>query len=285
MKEAKANARRRGLSSAQAIALLKNLEQKHYQGRVSSVNDAEDLAGMAKDFTETWADIQKATRSALSKRPPREPRPPATRRGIYRGPLEHRLEVLAFVADRALPFASLIAGGFDTRGKNISWRRQAAAWSRLHPTRPVTAEQLKHWYFDARADTYTQRVYRYRLWQDWRAAVEQALLATKSAPREKDFLPLSSLEARGKRLPAGISLPKEIEELLPRGANRRGHRRRTWGIGPWGRGRYDRASRVDLLAQRLRLWLFLSAALKRKVPRHDLWQWGTEYLVGPLRPM
>jgi hypothetical protein len=275
--------RKYGLPPPVADALRRIAEEKF--GEVSSVGDAEDMLGTLRDLAEGWAAADKATRSALSKRPPREPRPPATKRGIYRGPLEHRLEVLAFVADRALPFASLIAGGFDTRGKNISWRRQAAAWSRLHLARPVAAEQLKHWYFDARADAYTRRVYRYRLRQDWRAAVEQARLALKSAPRTKDFIPLSSLEGRGKRLPAGIPLPKEIEELLPRGANRRGHGRKTWGIGPWGRGRYDRASRVDLLTQRLRLWLFLSTTLKRKVPRHDLWLWGTEYLVGPLRPM
>ena len=161
----------------------------------------------------------------------------------------------------------------------------ADEWNRLHPDPPVTAEALKHQYYDARADTYTREVYRYRLQQAVCTAVTEILLAVNPVRGAKVFVPLSDLEKPARRFPDRFSLPREILRLLPKTAKKtRGWRWR--GAWRWVRKFYQTASRTHVLTYRFWLWALLSTSLNRAGPRTSpLSQREMAFLVGPLRPM
>jgi len=208
--------------------------------------DEDDILAVMEQFVEhgqpMLRQLMRTSRNPKEVQP-RRPTDRATRPHRYQKPFQRRLELIGFVAERVVPFPSLLEGTFDMKGQRIPWRQLSEEWDRTHPCDEKPLNTLKREYFAARSGSYLCGVYLYLLSQEKSAAVEAVGRLVEAARDLRPLLHLSQAEVERTIRP---QLRPLLEAIRPRPAEE-WRRSLDAFVQRW----HDHLSRAQLIVYRL----------------------------------
>lgn len=193
----------------------------------------ECLRGSINDFMKVaLAYSEYCQRRTVQHQP--EAGPEADVRKVYRKPLERRLYLVEFVAERVITFRNLINRSFIPHHRRIPWKKFAEVWNKTHLYNTFTADHLRTEFYRIIRDRRVQREYFDRREKEF---IE---FASEGMRKEATMFAEAVVPIVGEDFDVTDEPLKEVEQAMKR-----------WGLQPAPHSRRGIAFQVLLLHKAL----------------------------------